>query len=203
MSQDADSWGELASTWDVRDDVIAYADRAHASLIERTGALLGSPGLRVLDFGAGSGLLTERMAPQCAAIVAVDISRRMLDVLDGKGLAGVESLCVDLCTTPRPAEPALQRPFDLIVASSVFAFVDDFPATLRILSGLLVPGGRLVQWDWELPEGAAPTDTGFCQSALREAYEGAGLLIEHIDTGFEMEMNGMRYPVVMGVARRP
>jgi len=203
MSTDAESWEELASTWDVRDEVIAFADRAHASLLERRGSLFGAPDLRALDFGAGSGLLTERMAPLCAAIVAVDTSPRMLEVLDRKGLPGVQSLCVDLSAGAAPTEAALRQPFDLVVASSVFAFVDDYPATLRTLAALLAPGGRLVQWDWELGEGASPTDTGLHPSALREAYSAAGLNVEFVGTAFEMEMQSARYPVVMGVARRP
>ena len=203
MSTDAESWDELASTWDVRDDVIAYADRAHASLLEHMGSLLQGRGLRALDFGAGSGLLTERMAPHCEAIVAVDTSPRMLEVLEGKALGGVQTLCVDLSAGAAPTVAALREPFDLVVASSVFAFVDDYPATLRVLSALLAPGGRLVQWDWELGEGASPTDTGFHPRALREAYRAAGLVVEYVGTAFEMEMNAARYPVLMGVGRRP
>jgi len=203
MSADADSWGELASTWDHRDDVIAFADRAYASLLERTGSLLRTPGLRALDFGAGSGLLTERLAPLCAAIVAVDTSPRMLEVLDRKGLVGVQSLCVDLSAGAASTEAALRQPFDLVVASSVLAFVDDYPATLRTLGALLVPGGRLVQWDWELGEEASPADMGLRPSALREAYSAAGLVVEFVGRAFEMEMGSARNPVVIGVARRP
>ena len=40
--------------------------------------------------------------------------------------------------------------FDLVVCSSVCAFLDDYPGTVNTLVQLLKPGGLFVQWDWEL-----------------------------------------------------
>ena len=41
-------------------------------------------------------------------------------------------------------------PFDIVVSSSVCAFLDDYAGTVATLTNLLKPGGSFVQWDWEL-----------------------------------------------------
>ena len=76
-----DSWGEQAPTWDTNPAVVAYADAAFASLGDRI-----RPGMRVLDFGCGTGLLTERIAPHVAEVMAVDASPAMIEVLTAKRL---------------------------------------------------------------------------------------------------------------------
>ena len=46
--------------------------------------------------------------------------------------------------------PASTGRYDLIVCSSVCAFVDDYPGVVRQLVSSMMPGGLFVQWDWEL-----------------------------------------------------
>ena len=81
----SDDWDDHAAGWDGDPAARAYAEQAHRSLVDALAAFsMTIDGLRVLDFGCGTGLLTERLASSCRAIDAVDTSVAMLAVLDDK-----------------------------------------------------------------------------------------------------------------------
>lgn len=52
------SWDEYADGWDSNPAVIAYAYKAFHAMRNT----LNPDGWRILDFGCGSGLLTERLS---------------------------------------------------------------------------------------------------------------------------------------------
>jgi len=71
----ADSWDDFAADWDNEPDVRKYADKAFESWQRKAAPLISSMAeTRVLDFGCGTGLLTEKLAPLCQHVVAVDTS---------------------------------------------------------------------------------------------------------------------------------
>ena len=79
------SWDEAATGWDTRADTRLYAERAFESWNRKIAPLVSDlTESRVLDFGCGTGLLTEKLAPLCGHIVAVDTSAKMIDVLRSK-----------------------------------------------------------------------------------------------------------------------
>ena len=94
---------------------------------------------RVLDFGAGTGLLTDRLVAEGATVHAVDSSAGMLEVLEAKiadrGWTGV---------TFGAGLPDSSEVFDLVVCSSVCSFLDDYPATARG-AGRPAPARRCVR----------------------------------------------------------
>lgn len=74
-----DSWDDCASTWDEDPTVREYSNKAFESLIAQVPL---NNALRILDFGCGTGLLTEKLRttlPSCH-IVALDVSRKMIEV---------------------------------------------------------------------------------------------------------------------------
>ena len=199
----ADSWDDHAASWDEGGPRV-YAEAAAASLREQARALnLQLSGARVLDFGCGTGLLAERLAPLAAQVVALDPSSGMIARLAAKidgGLARVEAVHGVLDDEVLKRD-AFARPFDLIVASSVCAFLDDYPGTLRQLARLLRPGGAFVQWDWEL-RAADEEPFGLSRQAVGEALRGAGLDILFLDTGFEAAFGEMTMTPLMAIGRR-
>jgi len=190
-------WDEHAEGWDQNPDVVVYAGNAYKTLT----AAIDCEGLRVLDFGCGTGLLTERIARDAAAVVALDPAPKMLGVLAGKALPNVTPVAGLLSTGLIAHEPAFEDGFDLITASSVCTFVPDYPETLRLLHSLLTPGGYLVQWDW-LATPDEP-DFGFTEAAIRDGMTAAGFTVVTVSQPFSIYRGeDARMPVLMAVATR-
>lgn len=193
----SESWDDYAIGWETNNGVIQYADLAYQSLCEHCDPL----GLSILDFGCGTGLLTERLAKKANHIVALDTSSEMIAVLQGKKLANVDTLTEELSTAIAHANPLLQSPFDLVVASSVCAFLDDYPEAIRQLSSLLKPSGILMQWDWLRT--ADKSDFGFTEFQVQSAFSNAALETLSIAQAFSVGDEDNQMPVLMGVARHP
>ena len=188
-------WDTYAAGWDGDPAARAYAVAAFDSLttlLDSEATRLG--GADVLDFGCGTGLLTEHLVAAGATVVAVDTSSAMLAVLSEKiereGWSTVRS------SSDLPTAPDI---FDLVVCSSVCAFLDDYPGTVRRLVSLLRPAGRFVQWDWER---TAEDDHGLAREEVASALASAGLLDVEVDTAFSVEIDGHTMAPLVGSGRR-
>ena len=190
-------WDEFASGWDTNVDVRAYAAMAFDSWERKVSPLVRDLSIcRVLDFGCGTGLLTEKLAPICGQILAVDTSAKMLDVLREKisemSISNVTTMEVAVSATTVKENPDLAGKFDLIVASSVCSFLPDYETTLCNLVPMLNPGGLFVQWDW-LAEMSV--------DRIRSSFEVAGLFDVSIEEAFTMESGDESMAVVLGIGR--
>lgn len=190
----SDTWDDYAAEWDTDEAVIAYAGKAFASLRE----VVEFDGCRVFDFGCGTGLLTGLMAEHAERIVALDPSPKMVAVLRGKHLRNVDAIVGEM------TEEILQRPgftsgFDLVVASSVCAFLPDYEATLGMLTRLLRPDGLYIQWDWLMS--SEDQKVGFTEGQVTAAFQHVGLKSLSVSTPFSIEIDGGDKRVVMGVGR--
>lgn len=193
---DDDSWDDYAEGWDQDEAARTYAEAAFASLLAvLDGAGLTLAGARVIDFGCGTGLLTERLVERDASVDAIDTSLAMLAVLDAKVAehdwsqvrTGVEL-------------PADQGSHDLIVCSSVCSFLDDYPGTVAQLVGLLRPGGVFVQWDWER---TGDDEHGLTRPEIEDALGRAGLEPVVVDTAFSVPVGEETMEPLIGHGRRP
>jgi len=200
------TWDDYADDWDEDEGARAYSQSAFECLTrlcaERAVHLEGA---RVCDFGCGTGLLTEKLAPVCAEVVAVDTSAGMVERLrrkiDRRGLTNVH-------TTTEAVEQAVNhntifgRPFDVVVCSSVCAFLDDYAMTTSTLVRLLRPGGLFVQWDWELdPHSQEPF--GLTREQVQVTLSRSGLEAVQVTTGFEVAMGDKTVRPLMGVGQTP
>ncbi|BDX07522.1 class I SAM-dependent DNA methyltransferase [Planctobacterium marinum] len=192
----SDSWDDYADGWDSNDAVIHYAIKAHEALL----ATMSPAGMTVLDFGCGTGLLTEKLASVASSVVALDTSSKMLSVLKQKALKNVTTFHGELTQTTLKTEPLLQQKFDLIVASSALAFVPDYVATVKLLALQLAANGTLVQWDWLKAESAE--GMGFSEEQIDVAMQSAGLKDIQISVPFSLNSPQRDMPVVMAVAKK-
>lgn len=196
----AETWDERADAWDEQEETHVYAAQAFETLVPYVEELLGEwSGVRVLDFGAGTGLLTAKLAPKCRELVALDLSPKMIAQLDKK--AAAEGW--DNVSTVAGTLSALDHAgtFDLITASSVCSFLSDFPGELCKLSSMLRPGGLFVQWDWR-ESAAGEWSGGFSEEDLRRAYGPAQLEVVRANLGFTFVFDGKELDVLMGVGKR-
>ena len=189
-----DTWDDYAEGWDDNPDARAYSEKAFHRLREVVEIQHAS----VFDFGCGTGLLTEKIAPLATSIVALDASEKMIRVLEGKHLPNVRALCGTLEAYLASDPPESRLPFDLVVASSVCAFVEDYPGTLRQIHSLLKAGGRFIQWDWLSPEGS--DHPGFTEAQMSGALKDSGFSQVRVRGGFTMAGPEGEASVLMGVA---
>ncbi|MEU3465660.1 amino acid adenylation domain-containing protein [Streptomyces sp. NPDC006733] len=107
---------------------------------------------RVLEIGAGSGLLLARIAPRCDAYWGTDLSRTAIEALRRRTAA--DPVLADRVTLRnQPADCVDGLPassFDTVVINSVAQYFPSTPYLLDVLRkavGLLAPGGSLFVGD--------------------------------------------------------
>jgi 2-polyprenyl-3-methyl-5-hydroxy-6-metoxy-1,4-benzoquinol methylase len=191
----SDSWDDYADDWDSNSDVIEYSKKAFDSLCE----FKSLEGLNILDFGCGTGQLTEKIARLASSVVAVDSSPKMIEVLKSKKITNVNSLACEVSRNTINENPIFKPGFDLIVASSVCVFVPDYEKTLSDLKLLLKEGGIFIQWDWKRSNGE--DDFGFTNEIITEAYLKVGLSVVRVSEAFSLTSEKGTMKVIMGIAR--
>jgi SAM-dependent methyltransferase len=135
---------------------ITSAALARGGTYHRLAALVPA-GARVLDLGAGDGLLCELLAARGAAVIGVDFSREELARLAGRAArraAADASAATSVAAAEAPPVPApcavlaraealpfADASFDAAVSHLAFMLMDA-PAVVRELLRVLAPGGR-------------------------------------------------------------
>ena len=188
-------WNEHAAYWDNWDEARDYTKQTFGLLTEK----INLDNLNILDFGSGTGILTEYMAKSEKQVVAVDTSEKMIEVLSNKKLNNVVTIVGQLSKETISTHSILKDKFDLIVASSVCAFLPNYEEVLTIIKSLLKPNGIFVQWDW-LQKDAEP-DFGFTEDMIRESYKFVGLKIESINIPFSFIENEEKMDVIMAIGK--
>jgi ubiquinone/menaquinone biosynthesis C-methylase UbiE len=104
-------------------------------------SLIGkADGVRILDAGCGPGALSEALAGRGAQVTGVDASAELL-ALASLRLNGRASFHQADLRGPLPFE---DESFDLVVASLVMHYIEDWSPTLTEFRRVLTPTGRLV-----------------------------------------------------------
>lgn len=116
------------------------------------------PDMHIMDFGSGTGLLLERVAPLVRAITAIDISRSMNEQLEKKRAnlkCELEIVEMDL------SETDLDMSFDGIISSMTMHHVQDIQSMIGKFYTMLNEGGFIALADLETEDGSFHTeDTG-------------------------------------------
>ncbi|EGR2710732.1 class I SAM-dependent methyltransferase [Vibrio parahaemolyticus] len=191
MAQD---WDGLAKNWESNPATEQFAQSVFAQLQQLTQL----DGIKVLDFGCGTGQLSQLLSPIVKDIVALDASEAMIEELDKKELLNVEPVVDALSRGLVAQHPAFRGQFDLVVASSVLAFVDDVESSLDIAHSLLNEGGYFVHFDWV----AESEQDGFTLSRSENALSNAGFVDVEAKKVFDITSDGQAMSVLMGVGRR-
>jgi len=143
-SQSGQHWDRRVANW----DTIAASPAFHRLAQEIVVLARPQADDRVVDLGAGTGLLSLAFAPQVRDVVAIDASPMMLERLaikaDAAGLGNVRPIVADLRALPLPDESVT-----LAVSNYAFHHLDDAgkEVALSEVRRVLAPGGRLVVCD--------------------------------------------------------
>jgi ubiquinone/menaquinone biosynthesis C-methylase UbiE len=140
---------QAAAQWDNNPGRVDLARAVGAAMVR---AIPLQPDWRVLDYGAGTGLLTLSLQPRAGSLLAMDASAGMLEKLDQKikaaGIANVQTRHWNL-----EAEPFPDAGFDLAVSSMTLHHLRDVPLVFGRLAALLKPGGWLAAADLDTEDG--------------------------------------------------
>ncbi|WP_237486756.1 class I SAM-dependent DNA methyltransferase [Vibrio hippocampi] len=191
----SNQWDECAATWEGNSATADFA-RACFRHLQQTTKLSGKI---VLDFGCGTGLLSQHMASKVKQVVALDSSEAMIEELEKKGLDNVEPVVDSLTRGLIAQHPAFRPQFDIVVASSVCGFVPNLQETVNLIYTLLDEYGVFVHWDWLAQEG---DETGLTLEQSQLTLEKAGFSEVVVTTPFSIKTEFGEQAVLMGVARK-
>jgi 2-polyprenyl-3-methyl-5-hydroxy-6-metoxy-1,4-benzoquinol methylase len=161
--------------------------------------------MQVMDFGAGTGLITSQIVPHVQKVTAVDVSPAMLEQLltkhDLKGK--VETRCQDITRKP------LGRKFDVIVSAMAMHHIQDTDRMVQSLAEHLKPGGQVALADLDREDGTFhPAQTegvfhaGFDRAAFQSILAKHGFRDITFTTAHTVQKEGREYPVFLVVASR-
>jgi 2-polyprenyl-3-methyl-5-hydroxy-6-metoxy-1,4-benzoquinol methylase len=196
---------EKAADWDTEERQERV--REVAAIIRRHVPLTSA--MRVIDIGAGTGLLGLELAPDVAAVVLAEPSAGMLSVARSKlsdgGYPTVTAIELDL-----PADPPPEAPFDLAVSLLMLHHVEDTRATLSSIHALLAPGGRIALLDLDAEDGSFHEEDaegihhhGFDQVDVARLAESVGFEEVESRNVSEIERDGRAYAVFLLTGRKP
>ncbi len=149
---------------------------------------------RVLEVGAGTGLVTPVLARAAKEVIATDYAAAMVQMLDSKvrGLSLANVRCQQADLYALPFEPGS---FDAVVAANVLHLVPDLPGAVAALRRVLKPDGRLVvptfchdqsALSWAVSRllvvTGFPGYRRFTARSLQESLAATGLRLDRVET---------------------
>jgi SAM-dependent methyltransferase len=192
-----------AETWD---DDQEHRDRAAAAaaLVRETVPIDRST--RLLEYGAGTGLLAAALAADVGSVIVTDPSAGMRAVLARKLAAGVfgagQVLDLDLVRDPAP-----ELEVDLVLALLSLHHVPELPPVLAGFAQVLADGGAVAIVDLEEEDGSFHDEGfdghhGFPRERLAAELETAGFAAVAFRDGPVIEKEGRHYPLFLCTASR-
>ena len=161
--------------------------------------------MQVMDFGAGTGLITAQVAGKVGRVTCVDVSQAMLEKLASKEeLQGkVDILCQNILEQP------IGKEFDLIVSAMAMHHVEDTDKMVQRFAEHLKPGARVALADLDEEDNTFhPADVegvyhaGFNRDAFKGVLEKHGFKDINFFNAHKVEKEDKSYPVFLAVATR-
>lgn len=199
----SDLFKDKAQDWDKRDTVRGLSLGISQAILEQVPF---SAEMQIMDFGAGTGLLSGHLAPHVQEIAAVDTSAAMLEQLQAKPeLKGkVTAVCQNILDCP------LERRFDRIVSAMALHHVENTELLFERFALHLKPGGQIALADLDAEDGsfhAAGSEgvhhSGFERETLQQLLEKTGFEQIRFATVHTVNKNEQDYPIFLVTAHKP
>ncbi|MCP5144763.1 MAG: methyltransferase domain-containing protein [Gammaproteobacteria bacterium] len=197
-----DFFAHKADSYEQEHNRLAVIDKIAGALVA---GVEMTPEMHLMDFGSGTGLLTERVAPRVRKITAVDVSPSMSAHLTAKREqmpCELEMLAVDLETTD------IEGGFDGIVSSLTMHHIKDVPAMFSKFRDLVKDGGFIAIADLDQEDGSFHGDEpgvyhlGFVREEFARLAAQAGFSDVTVSTASVIEKDDKQYPVFLLTARK-
>ena len=169
-----DHFANKSKSWDMSSKRVQNAQSIATAIIANT--TLNSD-MRIMDFGAGTGLLSYFIAPHIDTIIAVDNSPSMLKEFHAKSSefeSKTEVLECDL------SQEDIDQTFDGIISSMTIHHLEDTQALFTKLYAMLEEGGFIAIADLDTEDGSFHSDNtgvyhyGFDRAVLEQIATEAG-----------------------------
>ena len=198
----SDLFTEKAKDWDVNEMVLQLSNATSSAILEN---IEFNEQMQVMDFGAGTGLITSQIAAHVGSITAVDISQAMLDKLVEKtDLKGkVQTVCQDITEQPLDAK------FDVIMSAMAMHHVKDTNLLMQRFAEHLKPGAKVALADLDSEDGSFhPADIegvyhdGFDRENLKQTLEKNGFKDIQFVTAHTVNKEVKSYPIFLVTATK-
>ena len=199
------SFDERAATWD---DDPAKVERARAVAESIRESVRPSSSMRLLEYGAGTGLVSQDLAADVGPITLADPSAGMREVMRAKVANGAlpDSTRIwdlDLSTGQVPDER-----FDLIATVMTLHHISDLTPVLAAFAHMLDDHGRLCVVDLVEEDGSfhgggdLHAHNGFDTEDMARRLDAAGLADVSIHRTYDMVRDGVTYPLFLATATK-
>jgi ubiquinone/menaquinone biosynthesis C-methylase UbiE len=195
---------QLAKEWDEKPLRVENAKKIGQGIIENIPV---SKEWIVMDFGAGTGLLTFYIQPFVKQIDAVDNSQGMLEVLKEKAKKAQVSN-INPVLKHLEEDDLGEDKYDLIISSMTLHHIQDVESFIKKLYKALKKGGYIAIADLEEEEGTFHSDNegvyhfGFDKEKIKQLYEKAGFKDINVFTVNVINKEGKDYPVFLALGKK-
>lgn len=161
--------------------------------------------MHIMDFGSGTGLLTEHIAPFVNKMTAIDMSRSMNEVLSQKipdFPCELEVLELDL------SQSVIDHTFDGIISSMTLHHIQDIEALFHKFYTILQDNGTIALADLDTEDGSFHSENtgvhhfGFDRDFISQHAKNAGFKNISIDTVSVAQKPYGDYPIFLLTAQK-
>jgi len=139
MDKSEKFWDKAANTYDQEEN---KDEQTHNKIIERTKEYLKISDI-ILDYGCGTGRISNEIAGNVKLIHAIDISANMIEIAkqkaDGRGIENIDYAHATLFD-----ERYERGSYDVILVFYILHLLEDTPKVMQRINELLKPGGLII-----------------------------------------------------------
>lgn len=202
MTSQKDLFENKSKSWDMSSMRVQNAKEIASIIIKNINM---KPSFTVMDFGAGTGLLSYFIAPYVGKIIAIDNSPAMLDEFIAKKddfACETEALLLDLTTNN------IETKFDVIISSMTLHHIENTKAIFEKFYTMLNSGCYIGLADLDSEDGTFHSEDegvfhlGFNRESLADIATSVGFVDIKFETANEIKKPNVSYTVFTMTAKK-